>query len=93
MLVSEDIGDDASAGCRLHLRQLRALGAGEKFSVSLSVDLLDDGDVHHAEVALHLALLALQLVASSLGSRSCGNEEEDRTTTAAPGAATGVTGV
>ena len=38
---------------------------------------MDDGDVHHAEAALHLALLALQLDVSSLGGRSCGEEEED----------------
>ena len=71
------VGLRLSAVRRLRLRQLRAPGAGQKFLVSLSVELLDDGDVHHAETALHLALLALQLGASLLGGRSCGEEEED----------------
>ena len=48
-------------------------------------------DVHHAEAALNLALLALQLVASSLGSRSCGEEEEDDD--GCPGAVAGAPGV
>ena len=48
-------------------------------------------DVHHAEAALHLALLALQLVASLLRSRSCGEEEEEDD--GCPGAVASVPGV
>ena len=54
-------------------------------------------DVHHAEAALHLALLALQLDASSLGGRSCGEEEDDddgcpRSCRRRPGGPTGAPG-
>ena len=48
--------------------------------------------MHHAEAALHLALLALQLVASLLRSRSCGEEEEDDDD-GCPGAVASVPGV
>ena len=54
--------------------QASAGSGGRKLSVSLSVNLSDDGDVQLAEAAL-------QLAASSLGSRSrCKEEGDDRAT-------------
>ena len=53
-------------GQRASLRRLR----GRKISVSLSVNLSDDGDVQLTEAAL-------QLAASSLGSGSRDKEEDD----------------
>ena len=53
-------------GQRASLRRLR----GQKLSVSLSVNLSDDGDVQLTEAAL-------QLAASSLGSGSHDKEEDD----------------
>ena len=53
-------------GQRASLRRIR----GRKLSVSLSVNLSDDGDVQLAEAAL-------QLAASSLGSGSRDEEDND----------------
>ena len=72
-MASEDTGDSVR-----RLRRRRRSG-GRKFSVSLSVavNLSEDGDVQRTKAALQLALSALQLDASLLGSRSRGKEEEE----------------
>ena len=76
-LASEDSGEESAAGggavslasCE-DSGQASAGSGGRKLSVSLSVNLSDDGDVQLAEAAL-------QLAASSLGSRSRDEEDND----------------
>ena len=76
-MASEDSGEESEAGggavsssASEDSGQASAGSGGRKLSVSLSVNLSDDGDVQLAEAAL-------QLAASSLGSRSHEEEEDD----------------